>query len=181
MWIGAAATLIVGLSMAIGDAEFFRGTTALEIGANIFFIALAGMMFGVLSQMFFFAYMTLNYIARDMFRRPTTWLLVQLFFIMTVPFEIYFFMWSGGLVEFIVGLSVILAASVGVAYWKVRLTRSTAFLPTLFFMFVFTMLETAIALKVDDTFATLFMAVPLLACNAWQILRLHKLVQKEES
>lgn len=180
LWIGAAAALVTGLFMALGDEEF-RSLKAMEIGYNMLVMALAGMMFSVLSQMVFFAYMTLNYIARDIFRKPSTWLLVQLFFILTVPFELWFFMWNDSLLKFVLSVGFVLIVSLGVAYWKVKMTRSTAFVPTLFFMFVATLLETAIALKVNNTEAALLMAVPLLACNAWQILQLHKLVQKEES
>lgn len=180
LWIGAGAGLIIGLLIAIGDAEF-RSLKPLEIGYNLLVMALAGMMFSILSQMVFFAYMTLNYIARDMFRKPSTWVLIQLFFILTVPFEIYFFIWQDSLLSFILGAGAVLLVSLAVAYWKVKLTNPTAFVPTLFFMSVATLLETAIALKVNNTDAALLMAAPLLACNAWQILQLHKLVKKEES
>lgn len=179
LWIGAGAGLLVGLLMALGDAEF-RSLKALEIGYNLLVMALAGMMFSILSQMVFFAYMTINYIARDMFRKPTTWVLVQLFFIVTVPFELMFFVWNGSIWTFVIGAGIILLASLAVAYWKVKLTKRVAFVPTLFFMFVATLLETAIALKVDNLDAAILMVVPLLACNAWQILQLHKLVRKDE-
>lgn len=184
LWIGAGAGLFIGVIIALFDGGF-TDLTGLEVGYNLLMMLMAGMMFGVLSQMFFFAYMTLNYIAGDMFRRPTTWVLIQLFFIITVPFEIYFFMWEGSLWSFVLGAGLILAISVGAAYWKTRMTANRAFIPTLFFMFVFTVLETAIALKVSNNEsiwrAVLLMAIPLLLCNAWQILRLHKLVEKKES
>lgn len=180
LWIGAAAGLAVGLLIALGDAEF-RSLKLVEIAYNLLVMAMAGMMFSVLSQMVFFAYMTLNYIAKDMFRKPGTWVLVQMFFIMTVPFELYFFMWQDSLWKFVLGVGLVLLVSLIVAKRKVRLTRRAAFVPTLFFMFVATLLETAIALKVNNTDAAILMAVPLLACNAWQILQLHKLVRKEES
>ncbi len=179
LWIGAGAGLAVGLIMALGDAEF-RSLKLLEIGYNLLSMAVAGMMFSILSQMVFFAYMTLNYIARDMFRKPTTWVLIQIFFIITVPFELMFFVWDGPLWEFVAGALCVLLVSLGVAYWKVKLTRKTAFVPTLFFMFVATLLETSIVLKEDLLSAVLIMVVPLLACNAWQILQLHKLVRKDE-
>jgi len=53
--------------------------------------------------------------------------------------------------------------------------------PTVFFMLVFTLLETAIALRVNLTQAVVLMTVPLVICNAWQIMRLHKLVGKAEA
>lgn len=178
--VGTATGLVVGLALALGDAEF-RAYKAMEIGYNVLMMAVAGMMFSILSQMGFFAYMTLNYIARDMFRKPTTWKLIQLFLILTVPFEIWLFMWKGAWYAFLIGALVILAVSVAVAAWKVRMTNPNAWVPTLFFMFVGTMLETAIAVQVGNSGAMILMIVPLLACNAWQILKLHTLVKPTES
>lgn len=170
--IGAAVALVTGLLLALGDAEF-RSYNAMEIGYNMLMMAMAGMMFSILSQMGFFAYLMLNYIARDMFRKPTTWKMVQLFFILTVPFEIWLFLWKDSLYIFIAMTAGILAASMLTAYRKVKLTNKSAWLPTIFFMFVGTLLEVAIAIQVEIAGAILFMAVPLLACNAWQILKLH--------
>jgi KinB signaling pathway activation protein len=178
--IGAGAALLVGLVLALGDAEF-RSYKASEISYNLLIMAMAGLMFSILSQMGFFSYMTLNYIARDIFRKPSTWKLVQLFFIITVPFEIWFFLWNGSLLRFVIGVGCIFILSWLTAYWKVRMTNPTAWIPTLFFMFVATMLETAIAIQVNNANAALLMAVPLLACNAWQILKLHTLLKGKES
>ncbi len=178
--IGGAAAVVVGLLLALADGELFQWNV-LEFGYNVLSMTLAGFMFSILSQMFFFAYMTLNYIARDMFRRPSTWKLVQLFFIITIPFEIYMFLWEGSTIKFVLQIGIMLILSIIVAYWKVRLTNPNAFIPSLFFMFVFTLVETAIAIQVSNDEATLLMASALLACNAWQLLRLHKVIKKIES
>lgn len=178
--IGGAAAVAVGLLLALADGEL-QGWNGLEFGYNVLSMTLAGFMFSILSQMFFFAYMTLNYIARDMFRKPTTWKLIQLFFIITVPFEIYMFLWKGTLTKFVLEIGTMLLISLAVAYWKVKMTNFNAFIPSLFFMFVFTLVETAIAIQVSNDEATLLMASALLACNAWQLLRLHKVIKKIES
>lgn len=174
LWIGAAAGLVTGAVLAFADAEF-RGLAPMEIGYNLMMMLMAGMTFSVLSQMFFFSYMMINYFARGMFRKPTTWVLVQLFFVLTVPFELYFFMWKESLVKYVLLAGFIVAASVGTAWLKVRETNKTAWVPTLFFMIVFTMVETGLAMQVNDQ-AIVLMAIPLLICNAWQIMRLHRLV-----
>lgn len=178
--IGAATAVGVGLILALTDGELFQWNV-MEFGYNVLSMILAGFMFSILSQMFFFAYMTLNYIARDMFRRPSTWKLVQIFFIITVPFEIYMFLWKDSTVKFVLGIGTMLLIAVGIAYWKVKMTNANAFIPSLFFMFVFTLVETAIAIQVSNDEATLLMASALLACNAWQLLRLHKVLKKQES
>jgi KinB signaling pathway activation protein len=178
--IGAAAAVGVGLILAAADGEMFQWNV-MEFGYNVLSMILAGFMFSILSQMFFFAYMTLNYIARDMFRRPSTWKLVQIFFIITVPFEIYMFLWKGSSLKFALGLGVMILLSIGTAFWKVKMTNPHAFIPSVFFMLVFTLVETAIAIQVSNDEATLLMASSLIACNAWQLLRLHKVVKKIES
>jgi KinB signaling pathway activation protein len=71
--------------------------------------------------------------------------------------------------------------SLGTAYWKVKMTNPHAFIPSVFFMLVFTLVETAIAIQVSNDEATLLMASALITCNAWQLLRLHKIVKKIES
>lgn len=180
LWIGSAAGLVTGAVLALVDGGF-QGLTPVEIGYNLLMMLLAGMTFSILSQMFFFAYMMLNYIARGMFRKRKTWVLVQLFFILTVPFEIYFFVWDASLPAFLLFAGLLLAAALGTAYLKVQETNGTAWVPTIFFMLVFTMLETAIALQAKLTAAIVLMAVPLVLCNAWQIMRLHKLVDKTEA
>jgi len=172
--IGAVAALGAGLVLALSDAEF-RAYGPMEIGYNMLMMAMAGLMFSILSQMGFFAYLMVNYIARDVFRKPTTWKIVQLFFILTVPFEIWLFLWKDTPLMFIAMTAGILAVSLLTAYRKVKLTNSSAWIPTVFFMFVATMLEIAIAIQVGIAGAVLFMAVPLLACNARQILMLHRM------
>lgn len=179
LWIGAAAGLVTGAALALSDGAF-RGLSGMEIGYNLLMMLLAGMTFSILSQMFFFAYMIVNYVARGLFRRRNTWVLVQLFFILTVPFEIYFFMWDASLAAYLLFAGLLAAAAVGTAWLKVRATNAGAWVPTIFFMLVFTLLETAIALQVGLAQAVVLMTVPLVVCNAWQIMRLHKLVGQGE-
>jgi KinB signaling pathway activation protein len=180
LWIGAAAGLVTGALLALIDGGF-RGLTAIEIGYNLLMMLMAGMTFSILSQMFFFAYMILNYVARGLFRKRNTWVLIQLFFILTVPFEIYFFVWESSLPAYLLFAGLLMAASLATAWLKVRETNGAAWVPTVFFMLVFTMVEAAIALQVNLTQAIVLMTVPLLACNAWQIMRLHKLVGRAET
>ena len=61
------------------------------------------------------------------------------------------------------------------------MTNRNAFVPTLFFMFAVTVLEAVPALKLDIAASTIFMLAPLLVCNAWQILTLHKILDNKKS
>jgi KinB signaling pathway activation protein len=180
LWVGAAAGLVTGGLIALFDGGF-EGLAPIEIGYNLLMMLFAGMTFSILSQMFFFAYMIVNYVARGLFRKRNTWVLVQLFFILTVPFEIYFFVWEASLPAYLLFAGLLAAASLATAWLKVRETNRAAGVPTVFFMLVFTLVETAIALQVNLTQAVVLMTVPLVICNAWQIMRLHKLLGKTET
>jgi len=75
---------------------------------------------------------------------------------------------------------IVIAVSAAVALWKVKLTNKSGFISTFFFMAAGTILEVQPALKLDNTSSYLFMLIPLLVCNAWQILTLHKIIDKKK-
>ena len=49
-------------------------------------------------------------------------------------------------------------------------------MPALFFMVVVTILEWVPALRINDTDWLYLMVIPLLLCNAYQLLILHRLI-----
>ncbi|WP_312505906.1 KinB-signaling pathway activation protein, partial [Bacillus luti] len=63
-----------------------------------------------------------------------------------------------------------------VAYVKSKETNKKAFVPALFFMVVVTILEWVPALRINDTDWLYLMVIPLLLCNAYQLLILHRLI-----
>ncbi|COF55335.1 Uncharacterised protein [Streptococcus pneumoniae] len=65
-----------------------------------------------------------------------------------------------------------------VAYVKSKETNKKAFVPALFFMVVVTILEWVPALRINDTDWLYLMVIPLLLCNAYQLLVLHRLIGK---
>jgi len=180
--IGIAASLVFGLAVQISDPEL----KVLDIYLILFHI-FSGILYSILSQLGFFAYMTLNYIALDMFRRKTAWFYVQwLCIVLAFGYlvgirSIFFEENNQGWLAYAVLPILLLAASVAVGLMKTRLTNRTAFTPTLFFLFVVTSLESVPALRQNDALSTLGMVIPLFACNAWQILNLHKFVKRAEA
>jgi KinB signaling pathway activation protein len=69
-----------------------------------------------------------------------------------------------------------------VAYIKSKETNKKAFVPALFFMVVVTILEWVPALRINDTDWLYLMVIPLLLCNSYQLLVLHRLIgQKSKS
>lgn len=170
--IGALSALVIGLILQITDHEFgFMGYKG--IGFNFTTMVMGGLMFSVLSQMGFFAYLTINYIALSIFRRKYLWLVTQVIIIVIVLFDLVWF-------SYLTVSVILLIVSVGVTYWKVKMTNPTAWIPCLFFMIAATSIEALPGLQQNNWASILFMGVPLLACNTWQILQLHRLVDREK-
>lgn len=81
---------------------------------------------------------------------------------------------GNGASDLILGIIILLTAVV-TAYFKVRATNNHALIPTLFFMIALTIVETIGVLSIGDHSATAFTVIPLLACNTYQILMLHRI------
>ena len=61
------------------------------------------------------------------------------------------------------------------AWQKAKQTNKDAFVPALFFMIVITVIEWMPTLRVNEKSWLYLMLIPLLVCNAYQLLILHKL------
>ncbi|MFK7697325.1 KinB-signaling pathway activation protein [Paenibacillus sp. HJGM_3] len=184
--IGTVVGMIAGAIMKAMDTEFvFLGVS---VGAYEWIFMLFGAsMISVLSQMGFFAYLTLRFIALSLFRRKMVyWTILQVLFVGIAVIDLAYFRYSSyegtdrSFLGFTVLPAIILLISLAVSYWKLQQTNRSAFVPTLFFMSVVTIIEAVPAFNLDETgYAyVIFMIVPLLACNAWQIMQLHKILQK---
>jgi KinB signaling pathway activation protein len=179
--VGIVVSMLFGFIQQIADPEL----TLWDVGWVILYL-LSGALYSVLSQLGFFAYMTLNYYATDIFRRKTVWFYVQwicvfLGFAYLIGIRAVFFEENNhGWLAYSVLPVVLMAASVLAAWYKTKLTNATAFTPTVFFLFVVTALELVPALRQNNALSTASMAIPLFACNAWQILNLHHYVKKRE-
>jgi KinB signaling pathway activation protein len=134
----------------------------------------------------FFAYLTVHRFGLGIFKSASLWNAVQTVFILFVLFDFVYLRYvtfakaGDNLVPYI-GLAVfIFIISLAVAWFKMRQTTQSAFIPTLFFMIVATIVEWVPVLKVNETSWLYLMMFTLLACNAYQILILHKLNAKSE-
>lgn len=180
--VGGIASLIVGFGIQASDEEL----KVWDIYLIIWNFG-AGLMYSVLSQMGFFAYLTINYIAQSAFRnRLTLWTALQWIIIIIVLVDLVMlrtvFLDTGKTwAEYSVLPIVMMVAAVLVALLKSKLTNFKAFTPTLFFVFVATILEAVPALREDNIFSIIAMIIPLFACNAWQLLVLHKLLKPKNN
>ncbi|WP_010269247.1 KinB-signaling pathway activation protein [Paenibacillus senegalensis] len=114
--------------------------------------------------------------------RKGVWTGLQIFFILLAVGDLFYLRYKHfaapgeSMTGYLIMPLAILAVGIIVALWKSQLTNGQAFIPTLFFMVVLTILEAIPAFQANDLFFTFYMLALLLIGNAWQILIFHKLV-----
>ncbi|HDR3340959.1 TPA: KinB signaling pathway activation protein KbaA [Bacillus anthracis] len=185
LFLGGISTVIIGFVLEWDKyAKFFQNFDGKEILAVSFWLMGVGFIFSVISQMGFFAYLTIHRFGLGMFRSSSLWNIVQLFFIAFVLFDFVYLrsvLIANGEVSLgnnILVAGVLFMFGAIVAYIKSKETNKKAFVPALFFMVVVTILEWVPALRINDTDWLYLMAIPLLLCNAYQLLILHRLIGK---
>lgn len=144
-----------------------------------------GATFSIVSQMGFFAYLTIHNVGLGVFKR--IWPHVQIVLILFAFFDMVYLRYNlfakegEGLWGYVlIPLGLLLYAGI-VAYFKVRETNVKAAIPTVFVMFVVTIIEWLPALKQNNLSGMFYMLIPLLLCNTWQVMQLHRLIKKSPS
>ncbi|KGT45956.1 MULTISPECIES: KinB signaling pathway activation protein KbaA [Bacillus] len=185
LFLGGISTVIIGFVLEWDKHnEFFQNFDGKEILAVSFWLMGVGFIFSVISQMGFFAYLTIHRFGLGMFRSSSLWNAVQLFFIAFVLFDFVYLrsvLIANGEVSLgnnILVAGILFVFGAIVAYVKSKETNKKAFVPALFFMVVVTILEWVPALRINDTDWLYLMVIPLLLCNAYQLLVLHRLIGK---
>ncbi|PEY31816.1 KINB signaling pathway activation protein [Bacillus cereus] len=186
--LGGISTILIGFILGWDKyAKFFQNFDGKEILMISFWLLGVGFIFSVISQMGFFAYLTVHRFGLGMFRSSSLWNTVQLFFIAFVLFDFVYLrsvLVENGDVSFgnnILVAGILFLFGVIVAYIKSKETNKKAFIPALFFMVVVTILEWVPALRINDTDWLYLMVIPLLLCNAYQLLILHRLIGQQRS
>ncbi|ADU92662.1 KinB-signaling pathway activation protein [Geobacillus sp. Y412MC52] len=178
--IGGIATAAVGI--VFNWEEFGRLLLRLEM---VEFMAVllwhigVGFIFSVISQAGFLAYLTVHRFGLGIFR--SLWNAVQVVLIMFVLFDLVYFRYMAfadkgdSIIPYLLTALFILVVGLVVAYVKSAQTNKGAFVPALFFMVVVTVIEWFPVLRINDRDWLYLMLIPLLVCNAYQLLILHKL------
>nr|WP_239584464.1 KinB-signaling pathway activation protein [Aquibacillus albus] len=181
--IGAISTLITSFFVkAESYKEFLQPFDLFELfGLFVFFIAL-GMVFSLISQMGFFAYLTINQFGLGMFRG--LWTPIQLLLILFTLFDLIYFRYKGSDGTTPLTIYVLVALALFIYSWliaglKAKQTNRNAFIPALFFMFVVTAIEWVPGLRTSGSDYTWLMIIPLLSCNSYQLLVLHHLTERK--
>ncbi|MBD2872263.1 KinB-signaling pathway activation protein [Paenibacillus arenilitoris] len=181
MAAGAIVCVVTGAIMQWLDPEFgFLGFEA--AGFNALMMAMVGLMIGAFSQMGFFAYLTLNYIALSVFGKKYLWNALQGYTTVFAAGGLGYILYEKNLNNWFFWLLpvALLLLSGAVTWFKIKQTNKTALIPTMFLMVVVTFIEAWPAIKGDtNMYAIIFMIVPLFVCNAYQIMMMHRLLKKE--
>lgn len=185
--VGGLTTGIVGFIVRWKEFELiFAPFDFLEVLSVLFWLIGVGLIFSILSQMGFFAYLTIHRFGLGIFKSRSLWNGVQVVLILFVLFDLVFLRYNAfakegeSLVPYI-GIAVfILVVALLVAALKVKATNKEAFIPAVFFMVVVTTIEWVPVLRVNEQSWVYLMIFPLLICNAYQLLILHRLNEKSQ-
>ncbi len=147
-------------------------------GALLWFTGV-GLIFSIVSQMGFFAYLWINQFGLSLFR--SLWNPVQIILIAFVLFDLVYFRFNdapegSSIVPYLTTAAVLFVFGYAVSYVKAKETNKRAFIPALFFMIVVTTIEWIPVLRTNDPDWMMLMIVPLLVCNTYQLLVLHRIV-----
>lgn len=179
MLIGGLAGLITSFFVKAEDyAAILNPMNWMELlGLLIFFIGL-GLVFSVVSQTGFFAYLFINRFGLGLFR--SFWPTVQVLLIAFVLFDLIYFPYQATKGEVAIYWYILMALAILVYGWivatiKAKETNKQAFIPALFLMVVITTVEWVPGLRTEGTDYAWLMIIPLLACNTYQLLVLHRI------
>ncbi|RFA32655.1 KinB-signaling pathway activation protein [Virgibacillus dokdonensis] len=177
--IGGLAGLITSFFVKAEDyAAILNPMNWMELlGLLIFFIGL-GLVFSVVSQTGFFAYLFINRFGLGLFR--SFWPTVQVLLIAFVLFDLIYFPYQATKGEVAIYWYMLMALAILVYGWivatiKAKETNKQAFIPALFLMVVITTVEWVPGLRTEGTDYAWLMIIPLLACNTYQLLVLHRI------
>jgi KinB signaling pathway activation protein len=140
--------------------------------------------FSLVSQMGFFAYLTIHRFGLGLFKSLRLWNYVQVVIIAFVIFDLIYFRYIAfaeqgeNILTYMIMPLLLLGYGLIVAYLKAKDTNKGAFIPALFFIVVVTSIEWVPALTVNEPKWLWLYVTPLITSNTWQVLTLHRLTNK---
>ncbi|PWW19336.1 KinB signaling pathway activation protein [Cytobacillus oceanisediminis] len=178
--VGGLTTGVVGFIVRWEEfAPLFTDFDILEILSVLFWLIGVGLIFSIVSQMGFFAYLTVHRFGLGIFKG--LWNPIQIVLILFALFDLVYFRYKAfasegeSMLPYIGVAIFLLLIGLAVAVIKTKQTNQHAFIPAVFFMVVVTAIEWVPVLKVNEESWLYLMLFPLLACNTYQLLILHKL------
>jgi KinB signaling pathway activation protein len=182
LMIGGITTVIVGFIVRWNEfSPYFIEFKIMNILSTIVWLLGMGLLFSVISQMGFFAYLTVHRFGLGIFKSVSLWNAVQSVLILFVLFDLVYLRYEAfaakgeSVIPYILPAVIVLVIGLVVAWLKMKQTNKDAFIPALFFMTVATIVEWVPVLRVNEHNWLYLMVFSLMACNAYQLLILHKL------
>ncbi|WP_078433560.1 KinB-signaling pathway activation protein [Metabacillus halosaccharovorans] len=186
--VGGLTTGVIGFLLKWADyKDLFLNFEIIEILSVLFWLFGVGLIFSVISQMGFFAYLTVHRFGLGIFKSASLWNFAQIILILFVLFDLAYFRFQlfanegDTFISYILLALYVLIVGLIVAFIKRKDTNKGAFIPALFFMIVVTVIEWFPALRVNQEDWLLLMLIPLQVCNAYQLIMLPRFTQTKKS
>nr|WP_250886758.1 KinB-signaling pathway activation protein [Bacillus sp. SM2101] len=180
--VGGISAGIIGFIVKWSEyKELFSSFEFMDIVLAFIWFVGVGLIFSVISQMGFFAYLTIHRFGLGIFRSVKLWNAVQIVLVVFVLFDLIYFRYKlfadegDSIFSYIVVALIIALVGIVVALLKKQQTNKQAFVPAMFFMIVVTIIELIPAVQANDDSWLYLMLFPLLLCNMYQLLILPKL------
>ncbi len=185
--VGGVTTAIIGLLVQWPKLQsYFVHFEIVNMVSAIIWLFAMGLLFSVISQLGFFAYLTIHRFGLGIFKSPSLWNAVQVVLILFALFDLIYLRYTNfaksgdSILPFIVPALLLVVVGLVTAWLKSKQTNREAFIPALFFMIVVTLVEWVPVLRENAKNWFYTMVFALLACNAYQIIILHKLNAKSK-
>ncbi|WP_042353562.1 KinB-signaling pathway activation protein [Bacillus rubiinfantis] len=185
--VGGMTTVVFGLFFRWHELQpFFAEFNIIDIVSAIIWLFAMGFLFSLISQLGFFAYLTIHRFGLGIFKSASLWNAVQIVLIIFALFDLVYLRYTkfakpGVSIWPYIGPAILLIIiGLAVAWFKSKETNREAFIPAVFFMTVVTLVEWMPALQINSKNWLYLMLLALLACNAYQLLILHRLNAKSE-
>lgn len=186
--VGGVTTAIVGFIVRWNEFQpYFTEFRIIDILLTFIWLIGMGMLFSLIAQLGFFAYLTVHRFGLGLFKSVSLWNAVQAVLILFALFDIVDWRYENfakdgdSIIPYLWPALFILIIGVITAWYKMKQTNRDAFVPALFVMIVVTLVEWVPAVRVNERSWFYLMLCALLACNAYQLLILHKLNAKSEA
>ncbi|MDQ0484992.1 KinB-signaling pathway activation protein [Guptibacillus hwajinpoensis] len=184
--IGSTAGMITGIVLDWSEywADLKNGEFISFLIVMLWLLGVSSI-FSLISQMGFFAYLTIHRFGLGIFKSVRLWNTIQAVLIAVTLFDLVYFRYAvfaeegESVISYILIALFLLVVGVIVAYIKQKETNKQAFIPALFFIVVVTTLEWIPGLQSNDPKWLWLILIPLLVSNVWQLLTLHRLIGKK--
>jgi KinB signaling pathway activation protein len=183
--IGGITTAIVGFIVRWNEFQpYFTEFKIFDIFSTFIWLLGMGFLFSLISQLGFFAYLTVHRFGLGIFKSVSLWNGVQVVLILFALYDLVDWRYvkfaekGESIFSFFIPAVILIVVSLATAWVKMKQTNREAFIPALFVMIVVTLVEWVPAIKVNERSWLYLMMFGLMACNAYQLLILHKLNAK---